>query len=106
MAMSPKEELIQAIEQSPDEVVRALLGLLRMMQRQHGLPPGEPMSGTPQSALQKPEVKTVEKVPSRLYRKQGILVIETGHLDGVDMNTLIEEVREERIQDQIGQVRS
>lgn len=32
--MTPKEELIQAIEQSPDELVRALLELLRVMQLQ------------------------------------------------------------------------
>lgn len=32
--MTPKEELIQAIERSPDEVVWALLELLRVMQRQ------------------------------------------------------------------------
>ncbi len=32
--MNPKEELIQAIERSPDEVVRALLELLRVWQRQ------------------------------------------------------------------------
>jgi hypothetical protein len=37
---------------------------------------------------------------------KGILVIETGHLDGVNVNALIEEVREKRIQDRIGQVRS
>jgi hypothetical protein len=30
--MTPKEELIQAIERSPDELVRALLELLRVMQ--------------------------------------------------------------------------
>lgn len=32
--MTPKEELIQAIEHSPDDLVRALLALLRVMQRQ------------------------------------------------------------------------
>ncbi|NCJ08280.1 hypothetical protein GS597_17560 [Synechococcales cyanobacterium C] len=32
--MTPKEKLIQAIEQSPDELVRALLELVRVMQRQ------------------------------------------------------------------------
>lgn len=42
MAMTPKEELIQAIEQSPEELVQALLELLRVMQRQQSsevLPP-------------------------------------------------------------------
>ncbi len=32
--MTPKEKLIQAIEQSPDELVRALLELVRVLQRQ------------------------------------------------------------------------
>lgn len=32
--MTAKEQLIQAIEQSPDELVRALLELLRVMQSQ------------------------------------------------------------------------
>jgi hypothetical protein len=32
--MTPKEELIQAIEQSPDELAQALLELLRVMQKQ------------------------------------------------------------------------
>lgn len=32
--MTPKEELIQAIEQSPDDLVRALLELLMVLQRQ------------------------------------------------------------------------
>lgn len=32
--MTPKEELIQAIERSPEELVWALLELLRVMQRQ------------------------------------------------------------------------
>lgn len=32
--MTPKEELIQAIKQSPDELVRALLELLKVLQRQ------------------------------------------------------------------------
>lgn len=32
--MAPKEELIQAIERSPDDLVRALLELLKVLQRQ------------------------------------------------------------------------
>ena len=31
--MTPREELIQAIEQSPDELIRALLELLRVWQQ-------------------------------------------------------------------------
>jgi hypothetical protein len=33
MTMTPKEELIQVIEQSPDELVQALLELFRVIQR-------------------------------------------------------------------------
>ncbi|NDJ16893.1 hypothetical protein [Myxacorys almedinensis] len=32
--MTPKEELIQAIERSPDDVVQVLLELLKVLQRQ------------------------------------------------------------------------
>ena len=34
MTMTPKQELIQAIEQSPDELVQALLSLLKVLQQQ------------------------------------------------------------------------
>jgi hypothetical protein len=34
MTMTPKEELIQAIERSPDDLVRAILELLKVWQRQ------------------------------------------------------------------------
>jgi hypothetical protein len=41
---------------------------------------------------------------SRLHRKQGVLVIQTDPLSGFDINAFVNEMREERIQDQIGQV--
>jgi hypothetical protein len=41
---------------------------------------------------------------SRLQRKQGVLVIDTGGDSEFDINAFIGEMREERIQDQIGQV--
>jgi hypothetical protein len=40
---------------------------------------------------------------SRLQRKQGVLVIDTGAVSEFDINAFIGEMREERIQDQIGQ---
>ncbi len=46
--MSPKEELIQAIEQSPDELVRALLELVRVMRRQ---PSSEAVSSVQQKTV-------------------------------------------------------
>jgi hypothetical protein len=39
---------------------------------------------------------------SRLERKQGVVVIDTGEDSGFDINVFIGEMREERIQDQIG----
>jgi tRNA U34 2-thiouridine synthase MnmA/TrmU len=47
------------------------------------------------------EVATGEH--SRLQRKQGMLVIDTGEDSDFDINAFIGEMREERIQDQIGQ---
>ncbi|BAU40284.1 hypothetical protein [Leptolyngbya sp. O-77] len=96
MAMTPKEELIEAIEQSPDELVRALLELLRVMQRQQ----------SPVEMTMPLQEETEPKAASRLHRKQGILVIETDKLDELDINTFISDVREERIQNQIGQFKS
>jgi hypothetical protein len=104
MALSPKKELMQAIEQSPDEVAQVLLELLRVLQ-QHDRLLSEPNAKMLQSAHQESE-DTTNKVPNRLYRKQGILVIETEYSDGFDINSLIDEVREGRIQDQIRQVHS
>jgi hypothetical protein len=46
--MTPKEELIQAIERSPDELVWALLELLRVMRRQ---PFSEAMSPVQQETV-------------------------------------------------------
>jgi hypothetical protein len=60
--MTPKEELIQAIERSPDEIVRSLLETLQALQHQqqlktHDLPPDsqktvlERMGGVPKHLL-------------------------------------------------------
>jgi hypothetical protein len=91
--MTAKEELIQAIERSPDELVYTLLEILKVLQRQSG----QPTQAEPASH---------EQGVSRLHRKQGVLVIETGALEGVDVNAFIGEMREERIQKQMGQVNS
>jgi hypothetical protein len=88
---TPKEELIQAIEQSPDEVVNQLLEILRGWQH---LPVVE-------QPIQEEEVNP--ETFTRLHRKQGVLVIETEQMAGFDINAFIGEMREERIQDQIGQ---
>lgn len=40
----------------------------------------------------------------RIYRKQGVLVIDSGELSGFDINMFIDEMREERIQSQIKEI--
>jgi hypothetical protein len=37
----------------------------------------------------------------RMFRKQGVLVIEAGESSELDINTFISEIREERIQSQL-----
>jgi hypothetical protein len=85
--MTIKDRLIQAIERSPDDILEQLLEVLQTLQ---------------------PVALKVDKQDSRLHRKQGILVIETksdSKLDSkFDINAFINEVREERIQDQIQSV--
>ena len=41
---------------------------------------------------------------TRMYREHGVLVVETGQLSEFDMNGVIGEMREERIQEQIGKM--
>jgi hypothetical protein len=43
-----------------------------------------------------------EKYLSQLTREGGILVVETAPIDDFDINTFIDELREERIQEQMG----
>lgn len=92
--MTPKETLIQAIEQSPDDLIEALLQLLSVLQRQAS-------PETDQQIQPKTELASIEAVSKRLHRKQGVLVIETGNVTEFDINGLIGEIREERIQQQI-----
>jgi tRNA U34 2-thiouridine synthase MnmA/TrmU len=54
-------------------------------------------------AVQMPAVEVSTGEYSRLQRKQGVLVIDTGRDSEFDINAFIGEMREERIQDQIGQ---
>jgi hypothetical protein len=91
--MSPKEELIQAIEQSPNEVIEALLMLLKVFQGQS--------SDKNQVAQPTLPSREIAENSQRLSRKQEILVIETGDASGFDINEFIHEIREERIQHQI-----
>jgi hypothetical protein len=83
--VTPKEELIQAIERSPDGIVRSLLDMLKALQMQ---------SSKPTQALQR----------KKLSRKQGVLVIESGESSGLDIGTFLSERREERIQSQLKEI--
>jgi hypothetical protein len=56
--MTPREELIQAIERSPDEIVRSLLETLHALQQNTSTESTQPAQS------------------KRMYRKQGVLVIE------------------------------
>ncbi|NJO72562.1 MAG: hypothetical protein HC833_01565 [Leptolyngbyaceae cyanobacterium RM1_406_9] len=95
MAITPKEGLIQAIERSPDELVRALLELLKVLQWQSAA-----------AVSPKPQESVLKAASSRLHRKQGVLVIETEPLNGLDTNAILSEVREEQIQYQTRQADS
>lgn len=51
--MTPKEELIQAIERSPDEIVRELLAVLKALQHQQLLEPEAAQSATRKTVLER-----------------------------------------------------
>lgn len=60
--MTPKETSIQAIEQSPDDLIEALLQLLSVLQRQAS-------PETDHQTQTKPELASIEAVSKRLHRK-------------------------------------
>lgn len=92
--MTRKEALIQAIEQSSDEVVSALWETLQVLQQQS--------SKVTSNTQQESESVSKEQCWQRLHRKQGVLVIETGNSGEFDVNGLVNEIREERIRNQTG----
>lgn len=51
--MTPKEELIQAIERSPDGILRELLEVLQRLQRQERLELGDGKSANQQTVLER-----------------------------------------------------
>jgi len=88
--MTKKEELIQAIQQSPEEVVSVLWETLQQVQESLSEPTNtkDDLEGS--------------KFSQRLHRKQGVLVIETGNSTELDITGFVNEIREERIQQQMG----
>ncbi|GAA6615645.1 hypothetical protein [Scytonema sp. NUACC26] len=77
-------------------VVQAVSEKLSMLKQQRKNRAIEPL---------KTDALTSRSEHPRLYRKHGVLVIETGQLNEFDINAFISEMREERIQEQIGKMR-
>ena len=88
--MTRKEELIQAIQQSPEEVVSVLWETLQQLQ---------PSLRETRNTQDDSEGL---KCSQRLHRKQGVLVIQTEESTQLDIKELVDEIREERIQKQMG----
>lgn len=86
--MTPREELIQAIQASPDDVISTLLETLRNLTSQ---------------SVKPAESENERGQTERLYRKNGVLVAETGWIDEFGMTRFIKQMREERIQKFIDQ---
>ncbi|PNW44039.1 UNVERIFIED_CONTAM: hypothetical protein BEN50_13170 [Euhalothece sp. KZN 001] len=89
--MTRKERLIQAIQQSSDEVVSELWLVFQELQ----------VIG---QQTKESELDSIESSSQRLFRKQGVLVIKTGDSGESDINRFINEMREERIQTQMGNI--
>lgn len=92
--MTPREELIQAIETSPDDVISVLLRTLKGLHQ-------EPERAVPGVSSEDMTVEKSEQISERLREKNGFLVIETEGVSAFDINAFIREMREERIQSQI-----
>ena len=93
--MTPKEELMQAIQTSPDDVVSALLRTLKQLQKRSPI-----TKDTDTSDL---EMKRPEEISDRLREKDGFLVVETERVENMDIVEFIKDLREERIQKFIDQ---
>lgn len=94
--MTPKEELIQAIETSSDDIISALLETLKTWRNASSPPTGNPTeNGCPEDGASS---------SGRLVLKNGILVFKPDCSETlpIDTNELIRKMREERIQSQLG----
>ncbi len=91
--MTPREELIQTIQTAPDDIISSLLDVLKGLQQRSD-------NGVQADGLDI-EVAQPEQISDRLHEKNGFLVVETGEVSDLDINTFIKEMREERIQSQI-----
>ena len=82
--MTPREELMQAIQASPDDVIDSLLNTLKKL-----------TAGSSSQKNLSPDRPSFE----RLHRKEGVLVAETEWIEGFDTTEFVKEMREERMQD-------
>ncbi len=94
--MTPKEELMQAVQALPEDTISVLLSTLKRLQR-------GPEKAT-QTAVSNSDVEKPERTSERLREKNGFLVVETGKLNGFDTTAFLKEMREDRIQSQINQI--
>ncbi len=84
LGLSTEQFVVQAVSEK--------LSMLKQQQKNHAIEPIK--TNALASSSDRP----------RLYRKHGVLVIETGQLNEFDINAFISEMREERIQEQIGKM--
>lgn len=70
MTMTPKEELIQAIERSPDDLVRATLEFLEVWQKQH---PDLP-SHLPEASVSQPKYDFSDLAGRLTWRRDAVAV--------------------------------
>ena len=54
-----------------------------------------------EATIQVPQAHSSTPQQPRVYRKEGILVIETEPINNLDINVFIDELREERIREQM-----
>lgn len=94
--MTPKEELMQAVQTLPEDMIQLLLSTLKRPQR-------GPEKAT-RTAGENSDVKKPEQMSERLREKNGFLVAETGKLDGFDTTAFLKGMREDRIQSQLDQI--
>lgn len=91
--MTPREELIQAIQTSSDDIVTVLLDTLKALKQS-----ADEVVRAVSSEDSSMSSKDIEHISERLYRKQGVLVVKTEQVDEFGTSTFIKDMREERVQ--------
>jgi hypothetical protein len=97
--------IVETLNQLPESLQAEVLHYAEFLADRHHksiTPAASNQAGAPKP--QAPNELSAAANGSRLHRKQGVLVVETGQASEFDINALVGEMREERIQDQTGQV--